>query len=169
MNNEISDSDFSSAYDLDSDNRIDDGYDLTQDSQSTELSASSVYDLDSSSDNEMLNSEGNDFKDIQNLIDQSNENDTIMLSGTFTGDSKIVLNKTLTIVGASSGVTLDGKLLTQILEINSSNTVMKNIKFINSFGISVHIGGKNVTIDNCSFENSINGELGSALSCSGDN
>ena len=119
VNNEISDSDFSSAYDLDSDNRIDDGYDLTQDSQSTELSASSVYDLDSSSDNEMLNSEGNDFKDIQNLIDQSNENDTIMLSGTFTGDSKIVLNKTLTIVGASSGVTLDGKLLTQILEINS--------------------------------------------------
>lgn len=169
VNNEISDSDFSSAYDLDSDNRIDDGYDLTQDSQSTELSASSVYDLDSSSDNEMLNSEGNDFKDIQNLIDQSNENDTIMLSGTFTGDSKIVLNKTLTIVGASSGATLDGKLLTQILEINSSNTVMKNIKFINSFGISVHIGGKNVTIDNCSFENSINGELGSALSCSGDN
>ena len=66
------------------------------------------------------------------------------------------------------GATLDGKFLTQILEINASNAVIRNIRFVNSSGISVNIGGKNVTLDNCSFENSINGELGSALSCFGD-
>ena len=41
------------------------------------------------SDNqEILSSEGGkDFKDIQDLIDQADENDTVTLSGTYTGDS----------------------------------------------------------------------------------
>ena len=167
-NNEISDYDFGSANDLNSCNKAGSGCVLTQDSQSSELSLSSTSNLDISTNEEMLGSNGKDFKDIQNLIDQSSENDTILLSGTFSGDSKIVLNKTLSIEGASSGATLDGKFLTQILEINASNAVIRNIRFVNSSGISVNIGGKNVTLDNCSFENSINGELGSALSCFGD-
>ena len=124
---------------------------------------------DSSSNKEVLTSSGeNSFSHIQELIDQSIENDTIVLNGTYGGDSKIIVNKTLTIDGKSSAV-LDGKFLTQIMEISSSNTIIKNIRFVNAYGMALTINGKNVTVDNCSFENSINGELGSALSCFGDN
>ncbi|WP_295620185.1 hypothetical protein [uncultured Methanobrevibacter sp.] len=75
----------------------------------------------------------------------------------------------MNLVGDGSGATLDGKLLTQILDVSSPNVLLKNIRFINSYGISVAISNRNVNIDNCSIENSINGELGSALSCFGDN
>ena len=137
-------------------------------------SESSYSDLSSSSsesnENNLISSDGgHDFKDVQHLIDKANEDDTIILSGDYSGDSKIVVNKTLKIEGDGSGATLDGRFLTKILEINSSRVVIKNIKFINSLDMGVNIQSNNVIIDNCSFENSINGELGSALSCYGDN
>ena len=147
--------------------------DLSQsDLESDDLEADLESDEDDSSsyNQEMLaSSGGNDFKEIQNLIDQANEKDTITLSGTYSGDSKIVLNKSLRIVGSTSGATLDGQFLTQIMDVSSPDVIIKNIRFINSYDMSLTIGSKNVTIDNCSFENSINGELGSALSCFGDN
>lgn len=153
-----------SDYDLNSAN------DLNQDMESNLAIDSSNSSIEILCKNEsVVFNDGNNFNDIQNLIDQSNENDTITLSGTYWGDSKIIINKTLNLVGDTSGATLDGKFLTQILEISSPKVLLKNIKFINSDGISVAINNRDVTIDDCSFENSINGELGSALSCYGDN
>lgn len=123
----------------------------------------------SSPGGDVLNSNGEaDFADIQNMIDQCDENDTVVLSGLYSGDSMIIINKTLNLVGDTSGATLDARFLTQILDVQSPNVLIKNIRFINSYGMSVSINDKNVTIDNCVFENSINGELGSALICYGD-
>ena len=103
------------------------------------------------------------------MVDDADENDIIPLSGKYCGNSKIILNKTLTLKGDSNGAILDGGFLTQILEITSSNVVLSNLKFVNSYGLSVNIESNGVTVDNCSFENSINGELGSALKVSGNN
>ena len=125
---------------------------------------------DNSISNQNLKDSGEkDFKDIQKLIDDADENDIIPLSGKYCGNSKIILNKTLTLKGDSNGAILDGGFLTQILEITSSNVVLSNLKFVNSYGLSVNIESNGVTVDNCSFENSINGELGSALKVSGNN
>ena len=157
-NIEISDCDSNSANDLNQD---------VESNLAIDSSYSSMGII--RSDGVISSNDANDLKDIQNLIDQSNENDTITLSGTYRGDSKIIVNKSLNIVGDKSGTTFDGKFLTQILDVHSPNVLLKNIRFINSNGISVAINNKNVTINNCSFENSINGELGSALSCYGDN
>ncbi len=112
---------------------------------------------------------GNDFNSIQSLIDQSEENGTVTLGGVYYGDSKIIIDHPLKMLGNASGATLDGQFLTRILEINSDNVLISNIRFINSYDMALSVTGKNVTIENCSFENSINGELGSALSCYGDN
>ena len=64
------------------------------------------------------------FNDIQNAIDNAQNGDTIMLSGTFVsagGDDTISLNKRLDFV-SSSGATLDGNnqciILVYILRIN---------------------------------------------------
>ena len=140
-------------------------------SQSYSLEANDALndDIDSVTDQKLKSSGGNDFKDIQKLIDDADENDVITLSGKYSGNSKIILNKTLTIKGDSNGAILDGGFSTQILEITSSNGVLSNLKFVNSYEISVYIESNGVTVDNCSFENSINGELGSALKVTGDN
>lgn len=140
---------------------LDDGLD---DSQSTPKSYSSP------STKEIIGANGgNDFNSIQSLIDQSEENGTVTIGGVYYGDSKIIIDKPLKMIGNDSGATLDGQFLTSILEVNSANVLISNIRFINSYDMALSIGGKNVTIENCSFENSINGELGSALSCYGDN
>ena len=159
--NIISDSDFSSPSNVDLESN-----DLYEEN---DLDSSKLTVGSNSGGCEIVASSGSDFNDIQDLIDQANENDTITLSGTYKGDSRIVLNKTITLEGDGSGATLDGQFLTQILEVSAPNALLKNIAFINSYSLSVAISSKNVTIDNCSFENSINGELGSALSCYGDN
>lgn len=125
--------------------------------------------INSIDDSKLKSSGDNDFTDIQRLIDDANENDVITLSGKYSGNSKIIVNKTLTLKGDSSGAVLDGRFSTQILEVISPNVILSNIRFINSYGISVYIEADGVTVDNCSFENSINGELGSALKCSGSN
>lgn len=52
--------------------------------------------------------ENKSIEDIQTLIDNANENDTIDLDGTYLGSRKeIIVNKTLTIEG--HGATLDVK------------------------------------------------------------
>lgn len=161
-NSEISDSDWGAVYTSEIGNSISDS-DLENEDLNDQISSYHH------SEDMLTSDSGNDFTDIQNLIDQSNENDTVILKGLYSGDSKIIINKTLNIVGDDSGATLDANFLTQILDIRSPNVLIKNIRFANSHGMSVSINDGNVTIDNCIFENSINGELGSALSCFGDN
>ena len=127
-------------------------------------------DLDSKSENK-LKSESNSlsFKDIQNLVDKAKENDTIQLNGEYIGNSNpIIINKTLTLKGTDSTV-LDGQYLSEILEINAAGVVIDNIKFIKSKGLGVDAKNNGITIKNCNFEECIDGELGSALSCTGHN
>ncbi len=112
---------------------------------------------------------GNNFTDIQDLIDSANENDTVTISGNYYGNTRININKTVSLSGGADGACLDGMFSTQILNVNAPNVVISNIRFINSYDMSVSLTKDNITVINCSFENSINGELGSALSCYGNN
>ncbi|MBO7716914.1 MAG: hypothetical protein J6S85_25335 [Methanobrevibacter sp.] len=163
-NSEISDSDLGAVYTSEIAHSVSvSDSDLQNEGLNDEISSNHH------SEDVLTSDSGNDFTDIQNLIDQANENDTVILKGIYSGDSKIIINKALKIVGDGSGATLDAKFLTQILDIRSPNVLIKNIRFANSYGMSVSINDMDVTIDNCIFENSINGELGSALSCFGDN
>lgn len=109
------------------------------------------------------------FEDIQNMIDQADKNGVVELSGVYTGNGNLInVNKTLTIKGTSSGAVLDAKFLSSILKISSANVILQNIVFTNSYDISVYANNNGIVIDNCLFNNSINGELGSALSCKGN-
>lgn len=109
-----------------------------------------------------------DFKDIQNLIDNAKENDVIELSGTYTGDSLIVVNKSLTLKSSSSA-TLDGEFLNELMAVNAPNVVLDNINFINANYTGLSVNSNNVTIQNCNFDSCINGELGCALIIHGNN
>ena len=120
-------------------------------------------------DSKLQSGSGNDFTDIQKLIDDADENDMVAIRGRYSGNSKIIINKTLTLRGDSPGAVLDGGFLTQILDVSSPNVALENIRFINSCGLSVYLGANGITVNNCSFENSINGELGSALKANGNN
>ena len=165
LNDYVSEHDYASA-----DSSCQDCNDeIDSQSYSSEANGALNDDIDSINDQKLESSGGNDFKDIQKLIDDADENDVITLSGRYSGNSKIILNKTLTLKGDSKGAILDGGFLTQILEITSSNVVLSNMQFVNSYGLSVNIEANDVTVDNCSFENSINGELGSALKILGYN
>ncbi|MBR4396825.1 MAG: hypothetical protein IKS93_03115, partial [Methanobrevibacter sp.] len=90
-------------------------------------------------------------------------------NGEYIGNSNpIVINKTLTLIGTDSTV-LDGQYLSEILEINAPGVVIDNIRFIKSKGLGVDVKNNGITINNCNFEDCIDGELGSALSCVGHN
>ena len=82
------------------------------------------YQISEYDDNELLSKtfslNGGKFSDIQKLINNANNGDTIKLSGLFKSDGKqITVNKKLTIT-SSSGVTLDGNSKTRIFNINSN-------------------------------------------------
>ena len=101
---------------------------------------------------------GGSFKKLQNAIDSSDNGDTLKLDGDFYSiGEEIVLNKTLILT--SSGAVLNGKDLSRILQITSKATgsVIKGITFINGncegLGAGIYINAKNVTVDNCRFEN----------------
>ena len=156
------DSNLDNSLDSNLDNSLESGDDLSvEDLKNNDLSIENNLNEDPSS--------GGSFSDIQALIDETEENGTITLGGIYVGDSKIIINKTLNLEGNRDGATLDGQFLTQILEVSAPNINLSNIRFVNSYSISVNLLNDNITIRNCSFENSINGELGSALVCNGDN
>ena len=101
------------------------------------------------------------FNDIQNAIDNAQNGDTIMLSGTFVstgGDDTISLNKRLDFV-SSSGATLDGNNQCIILKIDGggAQSSFTNLKFINGYaddrGGAAFVSAKFVTFDSCVFEN----------------
>ncbi|ADC47315.1 adhesin-like protein [Methanobrevibacter ruminantium M1] len=124
--------------------------------------------LDEPSQKLKTGSDNSDFKDIQNLIDNAKENDVIELSGTYTGDSLIVVNKSLTLKSSSSA-TLDGEFLNELMAINAPNVILDNINFINANYTGLSVNNNYVTIQNCNFDGCINGELGCALIIHGNN
>ena len=76
--NIISDSDFSSPSNVDLESN-----DLYEEN---DLDSSKLTVGSNSGGCEIVASSGSDFNDIQDLIDQANENDTVTLSGTYTGE-----------------------------------------------------------------------------------
>ncbi len=100
------------------------------------------------------------FDEIQFLIDNANENDTIDLNGNYISSGKqIVINKTLTING--NNATLDGNYSSRIFEVNQNNCIFNNINFINGaplFDEDVGNGGailfncENGYVNNCYFK-----------------
>ena len=107
--------------------------DKLENSQENEIMMESDWENDLMQDSYSL-SDGT-FNDIQNAIDNAQNGDTIMLSGTFvsTGsDDTISLNKRLDFV-SSSGATLDGNNQCMILKITEggAQSSFTNLKFIN--------------------------------------
>ena len=69
---------------------------------------------------------GSSFKDIQNVIDSADDNDVIILNGTYNSPrtfGQIFVNKSITIEGRNNTV-LDGYGLSRIFYINADNVVL---------------------------------------------
>lgn len=103
---------------------------------------------------------GNTFEDIQNSIDSANDDDTIVISGTYTGKgTEIQVDKSLTFEGRNDA-TLDAKGLSRMFFVKSNNVIFKNIKFINGCAAN-QCGGtilagyrcEGLSVVNCIFEN----------------
>lgn len=99
----------------------------------------------------------NSFKDIQSLINEADDNDTIILNGNYYGNgSQINVNKSVIIEGINNA-TLDARGLSGIFNIQSTNVVIKNLKFINGnledHGAAIQWVGNNGTLINSVFYN----------------
>ncbi|AMK14654.1 adhesin-like protein [Methanobrevibacter olleyae] len=122
-----------------------------------------------------LKGTGSSFTDLQNLINNTPENNILTLDKDYAyspGDSQILINKSITIDGKNH--VLDGKLSTRILNITGNHVTLKNIKFINAnntndqYGGAVAWGGNYGNMINCSFVNNHAG-IGGAVYWNGDN
>ena len=102
---------------------------------------------------------GNKYSDIKTAVNNANSGDTIKLSGTYyasDNESYITVNKPLHFVGSGSAV-LDGRNLSHAFHVleGAKGTTFKDIKFINGYaftGSAIHVGAKNVVVENCVFE-----------------
>ena len=94
------------------------------------------------------------FSDLETLINNAREKSTIDLDGkTYVGTgSPITINKAITISGGSSMATFDGRQMSAIFNIRSSNVHFINCRFINGINRTVYFYGNNSSIVNCSFE-----------------
>lgn len=105
-------------------------------------------------DNTMLN-DVKTFEDIQNIIDDSNEKDTIELEGNYISEGKeIKINKSITI-SSKNGATLNAQSKSNIFNITNVNVNLNNLNIINSKSETTpaiySIG--NLTISNTNFTN----------------
>lgn len=125
-------------------------------------------------DNEILGAtktlNGGSFKDIQSAIYSSNAGDVIKLSGTFYDPDnfgRITVNKPLTITSDSQAI-LDSQKKSSILYINANarGSVISNLRFVNGIGEcggAILIWSKDITVDNCVFENNFVNNAGGAI------
>ena len=112
---------------------------------------------------------GGTFQTIQNKINSASAGDVIQLSGTFTasGLSSIQVNKKLTITSLSQA-TLDGQGKSSIFSLNegSRGMTLSNLRFINGhaqFGSTIYIWDRDITVDNCVFEDNYASDTGGAI------
>ena len=78
---------------------------------------------------------GSSFKDIQDVIDLAEENDVIILNGTYNSPraaGQIFINKSITIEGRNNTI-LNGSGLSRIFYINADNVVLKNLEITNGY------------------------------------
>lgn len=108
---------------------------------------------------DQLNTE-NTYRNIQTQIDSASDGDTINLTGEYECDYIITVNKSVNIVGLDDGATIkwtgEGKNYSSpFFNINASNVVLNNIKFIGgtfTFGGALTWNGDNGSIINCEFK-----------------
>jgi len=124
-------------------------------------------DCDNGDDSNNGNSQTNPVKSFTKALELSQDNYTIYLSdGNYNGlkNTKIILNKSLTIIGSSNTV-FDGQNTNYIFNITgNSKIIFKNIEFMNAFkktssfapasmyGGALEINKAIVLIENCSFK-----------------
>ena len=116
------------------------------------------------------------FKDIQDLIDNANEGDSIEISGEYIGTywSTINVNKSLTIYG-SGDTKLHTKSAIRLLQISAPNVIIKNIIFENGSSFGGNDGGAiyaiadNVSLINCTFNENYAANDGGAIFLVGNN
>lgn len=97
------------------------------------------------------------FDDVQKEIDGSS-NDTVKLSGTYSGDKEIKITKSVTIEGDA---VLDGRNSTRIISTQDTDLKFKNITFINGYADTEDylgsggavLGESNLEFINCKFIN----------------
>ena len=132
--------------------------------------------LESQIDDEKLN---NDYRNIQTEIDKAKDGDTINLTGNYISDYIINVNKSVTIQGLGEGAVLKyngtNVVQTPFFNVNASNVVLKNIKFVGSlfgFGGAITWLKDDGAMINCEFrENIASGEyaIGGAVMMFGNN
>jgi nitrous oxidase accessory protein len=100
---------------------------------------------------------------LQDAIDSAPSGSTLKLSsGLYLG--KIVINKPITIIGANNNTIIKGNNTGQVISINSSNVILKNLTITNSGNRMENLDSaivmnkvKNCEIDNCTILNSLYG------------
>lgn len=96
---------------------------------------------------------GNTFKDIQNTIWSSDDGDIIELSGTYTGSGNVISVVRAVTFSGKNDATLDAKGLSGIMEFETGDIILKNIRFINSEDTAIDGNMKSFEIRNCEFRN----------------
>ena len=117
------------------------------------------------------------FEAIQTTIDNANENDTILLEGTYSGSGNpIVIDKPVTIKSAGDDVKLDANSKSQVFQIHADNVILNNLGIVNgvfkdtsgiTYGGAINANGNNLNILNCNFTSS-SARYGGAVYCSGN-
>ena len=154
INNTISEIDYNDAVSVVND-------DLEIGVIESESPSDEEYELNTQSQNESLIKElkpsGQTFNDIQKVIDNSKDNDTIKLSGIYfgSGESLRLIYKSLTFCGENNA-TLDARNLSEIVYMSLEKPVtFTNIKFINYDDYAIVdpflVDSLTLTVVNCSF------------------
>jgi predicted outer membrane repeat protein len=160
---------------ISSDNSID------TEMQTIDETITETYLTNSPDDADNLKAGESTYRNIQREIDNAKDGDTINLTGEYTCDYLINVNKTINIVGTGDGAVIkyDGSSDYNSpffnIDKNASNVVLSNIKFVGgafSWGGAITWQGANGTIKNCGFkDNTVTGDkgLGGALLILGEN
>lgn len=162
---------------------MDDAEFIAEDNSTDTLSIDEHYEINEFAEDSQVNDYKleiiTEYRHIQEQIDNANEGDTINLTGNYTCDYIINVNKTVTIEGIGGGATISyngtNPVQTPFFCINASNVILKNIKFSDAtfaWGGALTWLGDNGSIIDCEFENNIargNNAIGGAILLLGDN
>ena len=107
-------------------------------------------------DDEVIAESTGTFSDLKTLVDNTASGNTLYLEKDYSTDksgSTVKISNSITIDG--KGHTLNANKKSSIFLVDNNNVVLKNIKFINSYGNSgaIFSNYKNCSIINCSFDN----------------
>ncbi|WP_298521600.1 hypothetical protein [uncultured Methanobrevibacter sp.] len=119
--------------------------------------------VDENSADEEIGAKAIDYRNIQSIIDGSEEGDTVYLNGTYICDYLVNINKTVNIIGRDDGAVIKlsdeyKEYNTPFFNVNAPNVRMTNVKFVGGlflFGGALTWQGDNGEIKNCEFTDNI--------------